>query len=268
MMTDLADIPEDARITVDGIAISQAQINEEVQYHPADKLMDAKHEAMQALVVRELLLQEAVRQGLCDRDGAITKADDVIEQLLSTEIKVPEPDDVSCSRYFENNQRRFATAPLFEVSHIFFPAPPSEKIARERAKGKAVDSLEKINANPYCFNEIARKESSCSSSVKGGHLGQISKGQTVPAFEAAVMTMEKGQISSVPVETEVGFHIIKIHERIDGKNLPFETVKDWIAHYLSQQSWNNAVSQYVQILAGKAKISGFDLKSADTPLVQ
>lgn len=52
------------------------------------------------------------------------------------------------------------------------------------------------------------------------------------------------------------------------RQLPYEAVQDWIADYLKNQSWQRAVSQYIQILAGDAKISGFRLKAADTPLVQ
>ena len=55
---------------------------------------------MQALVIRGLLLQEAVKQGLCDQDGALSQPDETIEKLLVSEIKVARPDEALCDCYF------------------------------------------------------------------------------------------------------------------------------------------------------------------------
>jgi peptidyl-prolyl cis-trans isomerase C len=255
-------------VTVNNVKISPEQINAEAQYHPSESMPEAKYQAMQALVIRELLIQEAICCNLCTKDLAYQNPDEAIETLLNTEIKVPEPDIKSCKRYFENNKARFVTAPLFEVSHIFFPAPPGEKRARDNAKKRALAALRIIHDKPSSFNKIAKKESSCASAVKGGRLGQITKGQTVPAFEDALMKMKEGEVSAEPVETEVGFHIIKVHKRIDGENLPFDVVHEWIAHYLSEQSWNRAVSQYIKILASKAEIIGFHFNASEGVLVQ
>ena len=58
-------------ITVNGFKITPDQISAEVQYHPAADLPEAKYQAMQALVIRELLIQRAASLGLCDHDSAI-----------------------------------------------------------------------------------------------------------------------------------------------------------------------------------------------------
>lgn len=255
-------------ITVNGIKITPDQINAEVQYHPAQSLVDAKYKAMQALVIRELLIQQAVKCGLFagDRDGEAP--DDIIDKLLEREITVPEPDRETCERYYKNNQRRFHTAPLFEASHILYLAPPDDKAACEKAKASAEKALSSIRANPAIFEAIAQSESACPSGKTGGNLGQISKGQTLPAFEAALLSMQEGDLSPEPVLTDVGYHVIRLHRRIDGQMLPFEAVADWIADHLKKESWQRAFSQYIQILAGQAKISGFRLAGADTPLVQ
>ena len=99
-------------------------------------------------------------------------------------------------------------------------------------------------------------------------LGQISKGQTMPAFETALFQMREGDISEEPVATEVGYHIIKVHEYVDGAQLPYENVAEWIKNDLEQKSWNKAFQQYVQLLAGRSKISGFHFEGVKTPLVQ
>ena len=255
-------------VDVNGVKITPEQIGAEVQYHPAGTLPEAKYEAMQALVIRELLIQRAATMGLCSREEAIKKPDSTIDELLAREISVPDPDEQTCRRYYENNKGRFHTSPLFEVSHIFYLAPPGDEGARAKAREKAGRALSRLKDKPGLFEAIAREESGCSSAKDGGCLGQISKGQTLPAFEAALLSMKEGDISTQPVATEVGYHIIKVHARAEGKLLPFESVKDWIADFLKTQSWQRAFSQYIQILAGEADIKGFRLKKADTPLVQ
>ena len=255
-------------VTVNGVAITPEQIGAEVQYHPSENLPDAKYRAMQALVIRELLLQKASSMGLYNRGDTSKDADEVIESLLEREIHVPEPDHDECERYYKNNKGKFHTAPLFEASHIFYPALPQDCEARDSAFDRAKASLKKIKDNPDLFESIARAESACSSAQMGGFLGQISKGQTVPAFEKALMLMAEGDVSSEPVETEVGYHIIHVHKRANGKPLPAETAAKWVSDYLKRESWQRAFKQYIQILAGESEISGFRLKASETPLVQ
>jgi peptidyl-prolyl cis-trans isomerase C len=55
---------------------------------------------------------------------------------------------------------------------------------------------------------------------------------------------------------------------VDGKQLPFEMVREKIAAYLQERVWRQAVRQYIQILAASADIRGVDLKAAASPLVQ
>lgn len=254
-----------SRVLVNGVRITQAQIDSEVQYHPAPDLFTAQEAAVRALIVKELLLQRAAKIGIGESSSL---PEQLIEKLLLQEIRTPEPDEASCRRYYDSNRKRFMTMPLFEVSHILFLAPPDDEKARTAALQSAQEVLRHVRAHPDDFAQQAERMSACSSAKTGGHLGQVSRGQTLPAFEAALQMMTEGEISSVPVATEVGFHIIKLHHRADGKELPFEAVRGWIEKYLKDQSWQHAVRQYIQLLAGEAHIVGYKMPSAESPLVQ
>ncbi|MDD3021717.1 MAG: peptidylprolyl isomerase [Alphaproteobacteria bacterium] len=255
-------------ITVNGIKITPDEINAEVQYHPAENLQSAKFNAMKALVIREMLIQRAVELGIGARHEVIKSPDQMIDSLLEQEINVPDADFDTCLRYYKNNSKKFVTSPIFEVSHVLYLAPPEDSLARKKAKEQAQTSIERLKLDTNLFESIARKESGCSSAKDGGRLGQISKGQTMPAFEMALLKMQEGEISSEPVETEVGLHVIKVHKRAEGAQIPFDAVEKWIKDYLAQESWNRAFCQYIQLLAGKAQISGFRFEGAQTPLVQ
>ncbi len=255
-------------ITVNGIKITPEQIGAEMQYHPAESVFSAKYETMQSLVIRELLIQRAAELGLCHHEEEIKNPDSVFEELFEQEISVPEPDKETCQRFYDNNKRKFFTSPLFEAAHILYLAPVKDQEQRQKALKQAEEALKKIQKAPESFEAIARTESACSSAKIDGHLGQISKGQTSPAFEKALFSMQEGEISTEPLSSEYGYHLIKIYKRIEGKQLPFEAVQEWITEYLTKQSWQRAFSQYIQLLAGQAKISGFQLKQTDFPLVQ
>jgi len=255
-------------ITVNGVKITPEQINTEVQHHPAESIFSAKYEAMQALVVRELLIQRAVDLKLCEHDEGMKNSDGILEALFEAEIEIPEADEKTCKFFYNNNKKQFFTSPLFEASHILYPAPLGDEDARAAALKKAEKALKRIQKKPESFKAIARAESACSSAKNGGHLEQITKGQTTPAFEAALFDMQEGEISKQPLVSEFGYHIIKVHKRLEGEQLPFEAVHEWVADSLRRQSWQRAFRQYVQILAGQAEISGFKLKAADIPLVQ
>lgn len=71
--------------------------------------------------------------------------------------------------------------------------------------------IAKINGGSK-FEDLARKHSTCPSGKKGGDLGYFGRGQMVPAFEAAAFGLEKGKVSQ-PVETQFGFHIIKVTDK-------------------------------------------------------
>jgi peptidyl-prolyl cis-trans isomerase C len=70
------------------------------------------------------------------------------------------------------------------------------------------------------------------------------------------------------VRTRYGVHVLRLDRHVAGKTLPFESVRDRIAGYLEERTWRRAVAQYISLLAGQARIDGFDLPAASSPLVQ
>lgn len=254
-------------ITVNSVKITPEQINTEVQHHPAHNLFDAKYEAMQALVIKELLFQRAMELNICTIDDA-ENPDQIFETLFEQEIIVPEADEETCQHFYENNKQKFFTSPLFEAAHILYLSPQGDEDVANIALKQVQKSLVRIQKNPESFEKIAKLESACSSAKMGGHLGQVTKGQTTPVFEAALFEMQEGEISLEPLKSEFGYHLIKVYKRLEGKQLPFDAVQENIADDLRRQSWQRAFSQYIQLLAGDAEISGFQLKQSDTPLVQ
>jgi len=261
-------------IMVNGVKIEFAAIGAETQLHPAKTPGQAYKEAVRALIVRELLVQEAAAKNIVAKpeqydQGHREIADDAaIRQLLELEIKTPKADEAACKTYYEANKNKFSSETIYEAKHILFAAPLSDKKARNEAKTAAEQVISELEQAPARFAEMALAHSACPSKGQGGSLGQLTRGSTVPEFEKALFEMEPGQMSSTPVASQFGYHVILLERIIKGEQLPFDVVKERIGAWLEASSWSRAVSQYISLLAGKATITGFDMAGSDTPLVQ
>jgi peptidyl-prolyl cis-trans isomerase C len=101
---------------------------------------------------------------------------------------------------------------------------------------------------------LARANSDCPSAEKGGDLGFITRGQTVPEFEKCAYGLEKtGQVSEV-IKTSFGFHVLKLQEKRSESVIPFEEAQPRINQYLKNQKMNGEIDKYVESLFGKAQI--------------
>ena len=266
--------PVMSEVSVNGVTISESDILAEAQNHPAENPGAALRAAAQALVVRELLWQEALRLALAaepSRDGAgrmETERDAAIRELIDREVEAPTATPQECHRYYERHLDKFRTEPLYEARHILLAAGPDDAGGRARAREEAEQLVTHLLEHPKDFAEMARRISACPSREHGGNLGQLSRGSTVEAFETALASMKEGEISHPPVETRFGFHIIALDRRIEGRQLPYEHAAERIAAWLEASAWSKAVAQYIAVLAGRARITGIELDAAEGLLIQ
>lgn len=256
-------------VSVNGVAIPRDAIVREMQHHPAAKPIAAWQNAARALVVRELLLQRAQRldlspEPISDADGRReTDEEALIRGLVEREVTVPEPDDATCRRYYEQNRARFRAPDIYEASHILFTADPADRENYARACADANAALETLQENPNSFAALARAYSRCPSAAQGGNLGQITKGQTTLEFERALLALAPDELCAAPVETRYGFHVIRLERKHEGRELPYEAVAERIADYLRESVRRRADAQYIARLVSVADITGLALEGAE-----
>ena len=145
--------------------------------------------------------------------------------------------DADAKTYYEENAEQFVTGETVNASHILVD---TEALANE--------ILAKINAGEISFEDAARQYSSCPSKENGGNLGDFSKGQMVAEFDNAVFSMNAGEISSSPVKTQFGYHIIKLNSKNESETVPFEQIKDRIKGLLIQEKKAKAYESKVNQL--------------------
>ncbi len=257
-------------VRVNGVTIPRDVIAREVQHHPAPKPIAAWQSATRALVVRELLLQEARRLGiaakpLTDADGRRETDDEaLIRSVVDQQVLTPVPDEETCRRYYGQNTRRFRSPDIFEASHILLAARKDDVAAYEVAGQRARELLLELTRQPDRFGALATLHSDCPSKAVGGNLGQIAPGQTTPEFEDALGHLPVGAFSDPPVASRYGFHVIRLDRKIEGRQLPFEMVADRIAAYLGDHVRRRAIAQYIAKLASEAVVEGVELAGKDS----
>lgn len=259
-----------AIVSVNGVVIPHAAIARETQNHPASSPPEAWKAASRALAIREMLRQEVARLGvvakpLADEDGRMeTDEEAAMRALIESEASTPEPSESELRRFYEVNVAKFRSPAISEAAHILIVAPPGDQVARESARARAQTICDHLATRPEDFADLARDMSACTSAALGGDLGQISSGQTAPEFETALARLSPGAHSRNPVETRYGFHVIRLGRRIEGRQMPFDMVREKIAAYLVEAVRRRASAQYVAILAGRSNIVGIDFVRPQT----
>lgn len=141
----------------------------------------------------------------------------------------------------------FRTPERAKVRHILFMTQGKSDADKKAALAKAQATLKQLRGGAD-FADIAKKSSEDPGTApKGGDLGYIVRGQTVPEFEKVAFAAKINDINDI-VTTEYGYHIIQVQERQPARVTPFEEVKDRIAAELKKQN----VGEKMQMLADQA----------------
>ena len=126
--------------------------------------------------------------------------------------------------YYENNKEKFSQPKQVKVRHILIKADPRDKEGTEKARQRA-ESIREEAAKGKDFAQLAKQKSEdAGTKDRGGEIGFISRGMVVPEFEKAAFSMKAGEISGV-IQTQFGFHILKVDEVREASTQPLEKVK-------------------------------------------
>ena len=145
--------------------------------------------------------------------------------------------DKDAEEYYNKNKEQFVTGETVNASHILVDS-----------EEKANEILAKINAGEISFEDAAAEYSSCPSKAKGGNLGDFGRGQMVPEFDTAVFKMAEGEITSAPVKTQFGYHLIKLNSKKESEQMPFESIASEIKEALLAEKRRSAYESKINQL--------------------
>lgn len=235
--------------TVAGNEIKESDLQNIISRYPEDKRAyfsteEAKKQLLEQIVSFELLNilgKELKIDETTEYEDNVNQAKkDILTQLtlnkLLLEVTVTDEDALN---YYNNNKNLFAQPATVTAKHILV----EDKDLCDQIK-------KEIDENKLTFEEAAKKYSNCPSKEEGGNLGSFGKGMMVPEFEKAAFSLELNVVSE-PVQTQFGYHLIKVEDKNEGAEANFEDVKPQIINKLLQEAQQRKYLDVVKELETK-----------------
>ena len=221
---------------------------------------DAEVDANLQRIRQQFPNEEAFTKALASRGMTLDKlrsdahANMAINKMMEAEVaSEPEATDAQVREFYDKNPDKFKQDESVRASHILIRTDPKggdAAKAKARAKAEGLATQAKGGAD---FATLARENSADGSAANGGDLNWIARGQTVAPFDKAAFSMQPGQISDV-VETEFGFHVIKVVEKKAASTVPLEQASARIRDFLTGQHKQERAQAFIEQLKKKAKI--------------
>ena len=242
---------------------------------------------IEELVMRQIMLAEVAKQGISLSDSEFaeikqelaaelppgTTLETYMAETGTTEAEMREqmavrkmimakadalakPTDEEIQKFYDENKEGFAQGETVTASHILIKLDPADDEAAKTAKRARIEDLRKQALEGADFAELAKANSDCPSASAGGDLGSFGKGQMVPEFEDAAFSQPTGSVGEV-VETQFGYHLIKVTEHQEAKAVDFNEAKVRISDILFSQKQQDAVKEYVEGLRKQADVQRF-----------
>ena len=217
-----------------------ARIAEVKKQFPSEDLF------MQTLIDRKMTLDQIKADAR--RDMSIAKLIDA-EIAPRVAVKPAQVED-----FYKNNPDKFVEPERVRASHILIAtAENADAATKAQAKVKAQQILKDLKAGKD-FAALARQHSQDpGSAVNGGDLGFFPQGQMVGPFNDAAFSLKPGATSDL-VETQFGYHIIRVAEKQPARTAPLEEMRPRIEEFLKHQNRESETESFVKALRSKSKV--------------
>ena len=237
-------------IKVNGVAIPQQRVDLFVKNLVAQGRPDTpelRDAVRQELIDRELLVQEANRRGLAKNpeianEMEIARQSVLVRAVVQEAARATPINDETTKKEYERIKGQLGTRE-YKARHILVS---NEDEAKEViAQVKKGGSFEKL---------AAEKSKDPGSKVRGGELDWAGTDSYVKPFGDALSRLKKGQMTETPVQSQFGWHVIRLDDERPRKIPPYEEVKGNIQQQMHQQSQKQAIERLLGELRAKAKV--------------
>lgn len=247
--------PADQQAAVDKQAVEQLisaellyQAGAKLEIKDLDKQVDDKLAEGKARFKDEQAFKKAIGDLEMDEKDLreYTRRDLLITHLIETTF-VPKATvtEADARAFYDKNLDKFTRNESVKASHILIGVDAKASAEEKKKAREKAEALRKEIAEGADFATLAKGNSTCPSSQRGGDLGFFSAGQMVPEFEKAAFALKPGEVSDV-VETQFGYHIIKVTEKKPAEITPFKDVKGKIEEFLKGQKVNELIQAYIE----------------------
>jgi len=255
------------------------------------QLIDIKKAILETLINRELLYQESQNHSVKVEDKKVVEQLEImkkrfpsedefkaallkmkisettlksqmrknmaIQQFIDKEfvqkINVPEKE---VKAFYVSQPDSFKEPEQVRAMHILIKVDPGTDESKKAEARKKLEGIQNRLRKGEDFEALAKEYSEGPSGPKGGDLGYFSKGQMVKPFDEAAFGLSPGGVSDI-VETQFGYHLIKVVDKKPEGMMSYEEVKDRLQEYIKQQKVREQVNQSIENWKEKAKVERF-----------
>jgi len=261
------------------------------QILPEDQQKKLMGQLLDAMIGNELLLQQAVSEGIKPDQKAIDElyhkiqsgasseqqfqqalqqmgitaerlreqltnnyvTDSYVKKFAASHAKQIATTEAEAKAFYDKNPEAFTHQEMVHARHILRKFPPNVTDEQKKAeRAKIEEALAKLKKGED-FAQVARTYSSDNTAAKGGDLGYFPRGRMVPQFEEAAFSLKPGQISGI-VESRFGYHLIRCEDKVAAGVVPFANVKKQILDKLSEDKKQKELNAEIDKLRAKAKV--------------
>jgi peptidyl-prolyl cis-trans isomerase C len=247
--------------------------------------------ALDALIDKELLWQEAVKRGVVISDVTVqsqvaltrqaiggaevfarklqdagfdeagfaeyTRRELAAQEVFADLTRVAEPDEQQVRAFFEQHRAEMSSPEQIQARHILIKVPQDADAATVEAARLRLEEMRVQIAQGADFASVARSGSEDASASAGGDLGYFARGRMMPAFEAAAFALKPGQVSE-PVRTPVGWHLIYLQNHQEATDVTEEQGLATVRVYLARQQKAQARRDVLAQLRSSNRIERID----------
>ena len=247
--------------------------------------------ALDALIDKELLWQEAVKRGVVISDATVqsqvdqtrqafggadvfarrledagfdeaayieyTRRDLAAQQMFAELTRISEPDEKEVQAFFQAHRAEMNRPEQVQARHILIKVPQGADASTVSSARLRLEAMGKRIAAGEDFASVARTGSEDASASDGGDLGYFPRGRMLPEFEAAAFALAPGSVSE-PVRTAVGWHLIYVQNRMEAVDVTQEQGLDMVRAYLARQKQVQARLQALAQLRSSNRIERVD----------
>jgi len=254
----------DLLLTVNGKNITK----EDAQMLVSAAAPNAKYadlEPQEQEMIKERLIEKVLFGALAKKEGIendpeyqksleMIKAELAINIWMKKQLENVVVSDSEAKEFYEKNSDKFVLEETLQARHIL--------VDSEEEAQKIIDTLKSLQGKVLQekFIALAKEKSTGPSAPNGGDLGTFKKGQMVPAFSEAAWALEEGKITTKPIKTRFGYHVIYLEKKNPESKIPYSEVKPQIVATLKQQQFASKIQEMAQELKKKATIDDLEKK--------
>ncbi len=232
-----ASAEEKSAALVNGVSIPQSQVDLAVQAEAKQGQADTpelRKNIRESLIKRELIVQAAEKQGLdktadVQREIAMARQTVLINAYLADYIKKNPVSEDLLKQEYESRKAKLGDKE-YSARHILV-----------ETEAEAKDIITKLGKKAK-FEKLAAQSKDTGSAANGGSLGWAVPSNFVPPFAEALKSLKKGEYTKVPVQSQFGWHVIRLDDERALKIPSFEEVKPQLQQRLQQQTIQKAIA--------------------------